>query len=1749
MNLLTTVCGRLRTAVRSARRTRSASSSFRHLFPSAGRPVGVAATIILTVLLALAAGSNLLMAGPQIEAVGALAEPRQGHTATVLADGRVLIVGGQDASGPLASAEVYDPETRSFAAAGAMSTARTGHAATLLADGRVLITGGQLNALTLASAEIFDVTTPGFQPVAGSMSAARSGHTATLLASGQVLLAGGDAAGTAEWFDPANSTFSGSQPMVVRRSGHAASTLGDRFIFFTRGGTNSVELYDADANRFEPWPKLLNEVRVGHTATSNPDDSILLIGGEHVGTLERLDVENSVSAPSIALGAAGSVAQRLANDRVLVLGSNLSALFNPTDSSVAAIAGAETLMRRGQTTSELPATKHILVAGGVDASDALVPEAAIYTPARIETDKEDYYPDEPVIVTGTGWKAGEEVDLYVVDNLGWVYDSTVVADMDGGFVADPYFVVLWQHLGVEFNLTALGADSGLVATHTFTDGDVTFGASGLPSGASVTVQWSYTGQGNNPPTSSTTTFLAPGPSPAAFNIQQRTVTYQYPGTVSHNGTDYELIGSSPASGFNSGSGSVTTAVVANYRGVSTVTWNTPSDITYGTPLDGTQLNATANVPGTWNYTPAASTVLGAGTHDLSVTFTPTDINFSTITKTVQINVLKAELTVTANDDSKTYNGDAYTGGNGVTYSGFVNSETETVLGGSLTYGGASQGAIDAGTYAISPSGRSSGNYNISYVDGTLTIDKADATVSVTGTTVTYDGDAHGATGTATGVNGEALAGLDLGGSFANVPGGTANWTFTDITGNYNDTSGSVAIVIDKADATIAVQGKTVTYDGQAHSATGSATGVQGETLSGLDLGASYTNVPGGTADWTFTDVTGNYHNASGSVQIVIEKANATITVQGATVTYDGQAHGATGSASGVQGETLAGLNLGASFTNAPGGTANWTFTDVTGNYHNAVGSVGIVIQKANATIAVQGTTVTYDGQAHGATGSATGVQGETLAGLDLGASYTNVPGGTANWTFTDVTGNYFDASGSVAIVITKAGASISVSGFSGVYDGAAHGATGSAIGVNGETLAGLDLGASFTNVPGGTANWTFTDVTGNYYDASGSVAIVIDKADASITVLGATVTYDGDAHGASGSAIGVNGEALAGLDLGDSFTNVPGGIADWTFTDVTGNYNDDSGSVAIVINKADATVSVSGTTVTYDGAAHGASGTASGIGGVDLSAGLDLGAIFINVPGGTAHWTFSGGTNYNDQSGSVEIVINKADAVVSVSGTTVTYDGAAHGASGTATGVGGVDLSAGLDLGATFINVPGGTAHWTFSGGTNYNDQSGSVAIIINKADATVSVSGSTVTYDGAAHGASGTASGIGGVDLSAGLNLGATFINVPGGTADWTFAGGTNYNDQSGSVAIVINKADATVSVTGTTVTYDGAAHGASGTATGVGGVDLSAGLSLGATFINVPGGTADWTFAGGTNYNDQSGSVAIIINKANATVSVTGTTVTYDGAAHGATGSATGVNGETLAGLDLGASFTNVPGGTANWTFTDVTGNYHDASGSVAITIDPKPITITANNRTKAFGETVTYAGTEFTVTGVIGSDAVTSVTLTSTGDAANALASGSPYPIVPSAPIFGAGLSTNYTPVFVNGQLTITPLQFVGFFPPIGGSITNGDGGSYNSPIRSYKLNSTVPVKFALFNSGSPFITGIHTLQATKYSNATTSDPAIDVTPTDAATTGNQFRLTGSEWHFNLNTKGLSAGTWLLTATLADGTTHQVWIALKK
>src|SRR5271157_1256917 len=110
--------------------------------------------------------------------------------------------------------------------------------------------------------------------------------------------------------------------------------------------------------------------------------------------------------------------------------------------------------------------------------------------------------------------------------------------------------------------------------------------------------------------------------------------------------------------------------------------------------------------------------------------------------TQSFTVNQAALTVTANNQSKTYDGTPFSPFT-VSYIGFVNNESASVLTGALSFSGSAAGAVDAGAYTITPGGLSSNNYAITFVNGTLTINQTNANITVNGYSGVYDGNPHG----------------------------------------------------------------------------------------------------------------------------------------------------------------------------------------------------------------------------------------------------------------------------------------------------------------------------------------------------------------------------------------------------------------------------------------------------------------------------------------------------------------------------------------------------------------------------------------------------------------------------------------------------------------------------------------------------------------------------------------------------------------------------------------------------------------------------------------------------------------------------------------------------------------------------------------------------------------------------------------------------------------------------------------------
>jgi hypothetical protein len=152
-------------------------------------------------------------------------------------------------------------------------------------------------------------------------------------------------------------------------------------------------------------------------------------------------------------------------------------------------------------------------------------------------------------------------------------------------------------------------------------------------------------------------------------------------------------------------------------------------------VDGEDTNILAGVP---SLTTLADTNSPVGSYTItSALGSLAATNYSFVFSNGTLTINKTPLSITANDDSKVYDGIAYSGGNGVYYAGFVNAETNGVLAGTLTYTGSSQGAINAGSYIITPLGLTSGNYDITFHDGALTVSQKVATVVADAKSKTY----------------------------------------------------------------------------------------------------------------------------------------------------------------------------------------------------------------------------------------------------------------------------------------------------------------------------------------------------------------------------------------------------------------------------------------------------------------------------------------------------------------------------------------------------------------------------------------------------------------------------------------------------------------------------------------------------------------------------------------------------------------------------------------------------------------------------------------------------------------------------------------------------------------------------------------------------------------------------------------------------------------------------------------------------
>jgi hypothetical protein len=345
---------------------------------------------------------------------GTMTIARSGHTATLLANGKVLVAGGD------ASAELFDPDSGTFMPTGSMTSARYGSTATLLADGKVLIAGGfgpgTSQLPRLSSAELYDPGSGTFTAT-GSMAVGRVLHTATLLSDGRVLIAGGTdtsggggaATASTELYDPSTGTFTITGSMASERAEHTATLLPSGKVLIV-GGWNG---HAADAADDPPWDPLFAELfdsssgtftstgsmsttRIGHSAITLAGGKVLVLGG--VPTIQNIHEQppdpryaevydpaagTFSSAGSFTLLRTKYTATLLTDGMVLTAGGEQAGivvtsaeLLDPITGTLLTTGGL-VIARTGHTATRLNDGR-VLVTGGTDSSGNALASAELY---------------------------------------------------------------------------------------------------------------------------------------------------------------------------------------------------------------------------------------------------------------------------------------------------------------------------------------------------------------------------------------------------------------------------------------------------------------------------------------------------------------------------------------------------------------------------------------------------------------------------------------------------------------------------------------------------------------------------------------------------------------------------------------------------------------------------------------------------------------------------------------------------------------------------------------------------------------------------------------------------------------------------------------------------------------------------------------------------------------------------------------------------------------------------------------------------------------------------------------------------------------------------------------------------------------------------------------------------------------------------------------------------------------------------
>jgi hypothetical protein len=811
-----------------------------------------------------------------------MSSERHGHTATRMADGRVLIAGGENAGGVLNQTEIYDPASATFSAAANMTSARVDHSATLLADGRVLITGGRDGGASLATTEIFD-------PAAGTftsgptMSVARAGHSATLFANGRVLIAGGDANGTAELLDLTAGTSTAAGSMGVARSHHSAALLQDGRVLVVGGrdgdgnALSTGEIFDTPAESFSNVGSALKAGRVLPLLRVLFDGKVQIIGGSNDGSMEVYDpVYEGFGAYA----------------HVLPEGDPCTGLPGQIQSSQTRAA----LFHNGQSDSTFDRSSHsinelagqAIVIGGVNSSGTVLSTTPTFNSSNsaISTDKLDYSPGETAHITGHGYQPGETVRLKIHEDPHTPQERgmDVVADSNGSFIAD--YLVMQYDLDMKFIVGARGLSSGRTAQTTFTDSQPT-AVTLTPGSVSVT-------PGNN---AVYTVNITQGGNPT--NACTITPTLSYTGTAP--------VGTTPS--FSPGTLTMTNANVSSILTITTT--NTG-------PVGG------RTQPGTYNFTVTAakgSNCQTGAAPTTTGTLVVNNPNVAPVASAVSISgTAEFNQLLTGNYTYSDADGDA----EGASTFRWLRNGT-TVVGTNQTYTTVSADVGQTLTFEVTPVALIGVSPGVAVTSAGVLIGKAPSTTVITcPASVVYNGSAQTpCTATATGTGGLNTPVTVVYANNTNAGTATADATYAGDANHNGSTATQANFTIDKADSTTTINCPTnVTYDGSPQvPCTATATGIGGLNASVTVVYGSNTNAGTATADATYAGDANHNGSTATQVTFTIDKRTLTASITGnPTKVYDGNTTATLTAANFLIGNLVAGQSV--------------TVTKTTGTYNS-----------------------------------------------------------------------------------------------------------------------------------------------------------------------------------------------------------------------------------------------------------------------------------------------------------------------------------------------------------------------------------------------------------------------------------------------------------------------------------------------------------------------------------------------------------------------------------------------------------------------------------------------------------------------------------------------------------------------------------------------------------------------------------------------------------------------------------------------